>query len=79
MCTLYIDPPYQNQGKYYEESTIEYDQLGDWCLGQAKDGHQVIVCENLGADWLPFKPLVELHGQKKKSVEAIWYSEDYRE
>jgi hypothetical protein len=59
-------------GKYYVHRDIDYSHLGDWCKDLASLNHQVIVCENLGADWLDFKPLVEMHGQKKRSIEAIW-------
>lgn len=59
-------------GKLYVENQIDYEHLGNWCKELANDGNQLIVCENMGADWLPFQPLVELHGQKKRSIEAIW-------
>jgi hypothetical protein len=36
---------------------------------------QVIVCENSKANWLDFKPLVEITGQSKKSLEMIWTNE----
>jgi len=36
----------------------------------------VIVCENDGADWLDFKELVDLKGQKHLRKEVIWYKEN---
>jgi len=33
---------------------------------------QVIVCENTKADWLPFKPMVEMQGTMFRTTEAIW-------
>ena len=32
---------------------------------------QVIVCENTKANWLYFKPLIEITGQRVKTTEAI--------
>lgn len=74
-ATWYIDPPYQYGGIYYRMNNkhINYAELGEWC--KSRNG-QVIVCENTKADWLEFKPLVELHGQLHKTTEAIWYKED---
>jgi hypothetical protein len=73
-ATWMIDPPYQRQGKYYKYSVINYAYLSAWC--QAREG-QVIVCENLGADWLPFKPLAEWyaatrHGKGRRTSEVLW-------
>lgn len=70
-ATWYIDAPYQFQ-KLYVCNTIDYWALRDWC--KFRQG-QVIVCEQMGADWLPFVPLTELSGQRKKSIEAMWYRE----
>lgn len=54
-ATWFIDPPYQRSGIYYKHSSkeINYANLATWC--QKRRG-QVIVCENEGASWLPFKP-----------------------
>lgn len=81
-ATWFIDPPYSNKGKYYRygSNQIEYDQLGEWCQER---GGQVIVCENYGADWLPFEPLKEIpfthfkteDDKKKKTLEAVWIKE----
>lgn len=70
-ATWFIDPPYQVGGEYYKHSSIEinFNDLSDWC--KERNG-QVIVCENMKADWLPFKPLKNHWGGIKKSVEAIW-------
>lgn len=55
-ATWFIDPPYQKQGQHYRfgAARIDYPALGEWC--RTRQG-QVIVCENEGADWLPFTPL----------------------
>jgi hypothetical protein len=31
-----------------------------------------IVCENTKADWLEFKPVIDMNGSKHKTTEAIW-------
>lgn len=70
-ATYYIDPPYEIQGKWYmhNNKSIDYQKLGEWC--QTRKG-QVVVCENVGATWLPFEHLVELKGQKHKNTEVVW-------
>lgn len=72
-ATWFIDPPYQgNGGKYYKygNKNFDYDKLREWVL--SRDG-EVIVCENSEADWLNFKPLIEIQGQKHKTKEVIYY------
>lgn len=71
-ATWFIDPPYNSKaGRCYPNHDIDYGLLSLWC--QARLG-QVIVCENEGADWLPFesfrtlKPGVNGSG----SHEVIW-------
>lgn len=78
-ATWFIDPPYKEAGKWYKfgSSKIDYDDLGRWC--ERRFG-QVIVCENEGANWLPFRHLKEIpfshfktdKDKKRKSVEVIW-------
>lgn len=64
-ATWFVDPPYQptrgdgwSQGLGYapgcSSREIDYAELGEWC--RSRRG-QVIVCEQEGADWLPFRPL----------------------
>jgi hypothetical protein len=75
-ATWFIDPPYQIAGKHYRFGCegIDYASLGMWCA--ARQG-QVMVCENVGAAWLPFRPWRDIkasaakHGGKV-SHEAIW-------
>ena len=72
-ATWFIDPPYQNAGVYYSESSknIDFNHLSQFC--QSRNG-QVIVCENDGADWLPFQHFRKMVGTKKKpSTEVVWY------
>jgi site-specific DNA-adenine methylase len=68
-ATWFIDPPYQNGGKYYVHSKIDYGYLAQWSQSRMGD---VIVCENTKADWLPFTPLVKMHGNKYTTTEAIF-------
>lgn len=77
-ATWFIDPPYANAaGSRYRFSDIDYDALGAWC--RALPG-QAIVCENDGADWLPFDFLVDAKASEGKhktfrgarSREAVW-------
>lgn len=73
-ASFFIDPPYQRAGTHYRQKFKEFDSLGAWC--KSRRG-QVIVCEEAGADWLPFQPFGVFkaspakHGGKKCS-EAIW-------
>lgn len=73
-ATWYIDPPYQFGGEWYRENNkkLDYLKLSDWC--KSRKG-QVIVCENSSATWMDFKPLVEMKGQKHKTLEVIWTNE----
>jgi hypothetical protein len=73
-ATWFIDPPYEVAGRAYKFHDIDYPALGDWC--RSRSG-QVTVCENAGADWLPFRPfriIKGLEGRRggKKSEEVIW-------
>lgn len=73
-ATWFIDPPYQNKGKYYKygSKNIDYDVLSLWC--QERVG-QTIVCEDTSATWLPFKPLTTSRGNRYQHSEAIWLSD----
>lgn len=76
-ATWFIDPPYQKAGKHYRCSSadLNFTKIGDWC--KTRRG-QVMVCENIGADWLPFREFCSFSGASKdgatrrRSVEAIW-------
>ena len=76
-ATWFVDPPYQKAGKFYKynSSGIDFKHLGLWC--REREG-QVIVCENEGADWLPFEFFANFSStpgkqkKKKKSAEVIW-------
>lgn len=75
-ATWFIDPPYEQAGGHYPYGSkqIDYAHLGTWC--RSRSG-QPIVCENVGADWLPFRPWREIQANSsrcghKTSAEAIW-------
>lgn len=74
-ATWFVDPPYSGTpGRRYTHSEVDYTALGAWC--RARSG-QVIVCENVGADWLPFVPFMVAKasagkGRAGASKEAIW-------
>jgi len=72
-ATWFIDPPYQQAGQHYRFGSrgVDYKQLAIWC--RARRG-QIIVCENVGADWLPFRDLAETKTTRagRKSKEALW-------
>ena len=70
-ATWFIDPPYDNAaGRNYKEQVANYGMLRDFCLSRKG---QVIVCENEGATWLPFKPLGTFKGAAKGfTKEVIW-------
>lgn len=76
IATWFVDPPYVTAGKYYRHGPdrIDYTHLGDWC--RSLNG-QVMVCENDGADWLPFQPFHvakanESKSGGKRSHEVLW-------
>lgn len=74
-ATFYVDPPYANAaGRRYRQQVVDYAALAQWCLSRRG---QVIVCENVGATWLPFESLVERRGirsryQKSTASEALY-------
>lgn len=71
----HVDPPYNNSaGSRYPHSSVDFSALSQWCRNLP--GH-VDVCENVGANWLPFSPLYEVvtsRGRRSGAVssEAIW-------
>jgi hypothetical protein len=74
-ATWMVDPPYKNKaGSHYPYQPASFAGLGEWC--QTRRG-LVMVCENEGADWLPFERLASIksndgkHGNGK-SAEVIW-------
>lgn len=58
-ATWFIDPPYIESGYMYKYSSenLNYAHLAEYC--KSRKG-QVIVCENEGAEWLPFAPYLNI-------------------
>ncbi len=71
----FIDPPYDNDAgrKYtYNCEGIDYGDLARWCKERAGVAQ---VCEQVGADWLPFQPLYNVKSagiSQKISREAVY-------
>lgn len=74
-ATWFVDPPYSNSaGSYYPEQPGCFEVLGRWCRSRAGF---VMVCENEGAKWLPFRSLAVIKSNESKhggktSREVIW-------
>jgi len=73
-ATWFIDPPYSKGGEHYRRgnSELNYQELAEWCRSRLG---QVIVCEAMGADWLPFTPLASQRGAYSRVTEAVWLSD----
>jgi len=80
-ATWFVDPPYQGKpGRTYRHNKIDYEHLAGWC--KTLPG-QVMVCENEGADWLPFTrfrdaPSNHNGGGSGVSKEVIWCNDTGR-
>lgn len=72
-ATWFVDPPYQLAGKYYRFSSegLDFSALAGWCRSRAG---QVLVCENAGATWLPFRDLADVKTTRagRRSMEVLW-------
>jgi hypothetical protein len=74
IATWFVDPPYNNKaGSCYKHHKINYPSLGQWCL--ERQG-QVIVCENEGADWLPFVTLKSTKALSKVRGKTTGFSKE---
>jgi len=74
-ATWFIDPPYATPGgRTYTAQVFDYQHLASWC--QSRSG-QVIVCEEQGSTWLPFKPFGDFKSNpnSKRTAEVIWTNE----
>ena len=68
----FVDPPYSNErGRRYRHNRIDYEHLAAWCRGLPGS---VVVCENEGADWLPFEPVGSVRSADagRVSREVAW-------
>jgi hypothetical protein len=79
VATWHVDPPYQSKaGSYYPCQPASFADLGAWC--RTRRG-QVMVCEQEGANWLPFRPLGSFRsasgpGRPTRSAEVIWTNDE---
>ena len=81
-ATWFVDPPYQGITCDAYHTKPDFVHLSKWC--KSRNG-QVIVCEQLGADWLPFESLPAtrtrhkrgsgLHTGKPNNTEMLWLQE----
>jgi len=83
-ATWFVDSPYQivgtsktsnprGRGYLHGADAIDFKKLSSWC--QSRKG-QVIVCEQEGASWLPFRRLVSQRSSFGRiSDEMIWTNE----
>lgn len=73
-ATWFIDPPYQNGGHSYVHSNKQFifADLAKWC--QSRNG-QIIVCEGIKADWLPFVPIGKHKTRTGMQIEGVWTNE----
>jgi hypothetical protein len=73
VATWFVDPPYKVTGRYYRygSALLDYEVLGSWC--KSRNG-QILVCENEGANWLPFCPLKDVKTSRpgRRSIEVLW-------
>jgi len=67
----FIDPPYIEKGKHYKFSSknINFSNLSLWA--KSRKG-TVIVCEQLGAQWMNFEFIGCNNGQKGDSTEVVY-------
>ena len=74
----FVDPPYQQAGILYRENSkgIDFNHLGNWC--KERQG-ELIVCENSGANWLPFKDFRSLRSTIGKATYEAIYTQGFQE
>ena len=80
-ATWFVDPPYQSRGgrwdrtrggRYrYPNTDIDYPALANWA---ATRYGQVVVCEQSGADWLPFDRRIDARDNTHNAYNEVWWS-----
>lgn len=61
----------KNMAAFSKYNTLSLQDLCEMPIKNITEG-QVIVCENSSAEWLPFVPLKETIGVRRKTQEVIW-------
>lgn len=72
-ATWFIDPPYKEdsgKGYHYGSGSLDYNHLAKWA--KSREG-EIIFCEGLYGDYLPFTSLLELKGVAGKSSKEVYY------
>jgi len=72
-ATWFIDPPYKDEsgtGYRYNSKMIDYHYLADWANNRKGE---VIFCEGISGDYLPFKALLDLKGVAGKTSKEFMY------
>lgn len=72
IATWFIDPPYIAKGRAYRAKLRDHQGLGLWC--RARTG-QIIVCEQEGAEWLPFQTLNATSPSTRGVSHEVYFSE----
>jgi hypothetical protein len=72
-ATFFVDPPYLLRGKHYRCHRVDHAAIGQWAM---RLPGTVIVCEQAGANWLPFRYLATIKSTKARSVEVVWTQRD---
>jgi hypothetical protein len=68
-ATWLIDPPYAEKGKHYRFPLTDFAPLASWV--RTRPG-LVIVCEQHGADWLPFQRLGSFKSTRGRTEEVAY-------
>jgi site-specific DNA-adenine methylase len=68
-ATYFVDPPYVDKGRYYRCNHVDHNAIGAWA--QTLPG-TTIVCEQEGADWLPFTELASIKSTRGRSSEVVY-------
>jgi len=82
-ATWFIDPPYQYQagrpdrtrgGRYrYDNTNINFQALASWSMTRRG---QVIVCEQKGADWMPWNGQFAMNDGGHRSYSEVWWTNE---
>lgn len=74
-ATYFVDPPYVEKGRHYRVNHVSHAAIALWAKQLPSSGPgRVVVCEQEGADWLPFEPLAEVKSTRGTSREVVWSS-----
>ena len=70
-ATWFIDPPYQTvAGRCYRKQPDSFIDLGIWA--QKRKG-QIIACDQVGANWLPWTSNINVKSAKSRQSSEVFY------